>query len=388
MKKRLTYFLTALTLISPIAAETITLKDGTQFEGTITAETDTIAMVTVNVNDKIKEERVINKSDILTIIKNTSEIADYKKLANLLPTPDNWTEADYSKVITKQIDPFLKEFKTSPFIGKVKGIKETLTAEQKKLSEGSVKVKDVWYTKDEQAKDQIEFDSISDLREGVKLAKTGRFAQALNILDKFTTVYAHTSNSLEAIDAREQTINAFEKQIKKKLANHKELVSANRAKLKAMDREEARQVRSEMKAAAGRYKDFVSAQKKQKDSRWLSINDLHKSEMTRNLKLIESEKSKGIKTVANAAEAYRKAFMALEAKDLEAASDQLKILKNIDHTDKYYDPFEAQLKTLKDEQSAMAKAKKESMKQAKAAAREKAKAEKEANKKKVEAPAN
>jgi len=381
MKKRLTTFTTALILITPLLGDTITLKDGTQFEGTIRTEVDGLAMVTVDVNKNIKEERIIKKSDILTVIKNSSEASEYKALAELIPTPDNWTDADYKRAITKEIDPYLNKYKTSPFHKKAQELKDTLTSERSNLNSGSVKIDGKWFTKSEQEKDQIEFDSVSDFENGIKLAKAGRFAQALNILDKFTTVYANTSNSTKAIDARNQTLAAFEKQLRTKLVNHKELVSANKAKLKSMSRQDAREVRNEMKAAASRYKDFVSKQKKDKNNRWLSINDLHKSQMTRNLKLIETEKSKGIATVANAADAYRKAYIALDTKDLKTAESELKILKSIDHTDEYYTPLAAKLQVLKKEQVEMKKAERKTMLAAKKAARKEAKAMKEAKKK-------
>lgn len=381
MKKTLSSLALGLTLSTFATADIITLKDGTQLEGTITAEVNGIALVSVNVTKSIKEERSIKREDILSVISSSNAASDYAELSKLVPTPDGWTVDDYKRALAKQIEPFLSEHKTSAFIGQVNKIKKTLTEELETLSAGGIKIDGTWHSQAEQMKDQIEFDSGLALQKGIALAKSRRYAQALNVLDKFTNVYASTSNGEKGRSARLETMDAFERQLQKKLAQHKDLVDSNKAKLKKLPKAEAKEMRAEMKAASTRYKEFVKEQKKNKNNRWLITDDLHKSEMSQNLKLIEKEKEMSFSDVADAAQAYRDAFQALEKNDLDTAKDALKTLKSVDSSDEYYEPLAAKHDAMQQEVEAAKKAARMKAREMRKAAKEAAKAKREAEKK-------
>lgn len=139
MKKKT--FLAALALL-PVSisatADTFVLKDGSTVEGKVIDETPETYVLEIQVTKSIKDERVIQKSDVEKVSREVPDAKAFEEVSKLLPVPDFQAEDEYLARIAT-VNKFLKDHPQSTNVSKAKEILATLKAEAGELAAGGIK---------------------------------------------------------------------------------------------------------------------------------------------------------------------------------------------------------------------------------------------------------
>ena len=109
--------LTLILLLSALClkgmADTITLKDGTTIEGTITQQDDTQVTISVPVSASISDERILKRDEIAKIEKTTEDTAAFEKLQGWKPGPWAMLSAEEYKNTIAALKDFLQKYPAS-----------------------------------------------------------------------------------------------------------------------------------------------------------------------------------------------------------------------------------------------------------------------------------
>lgn len=130
--------------LAPAVADTIKLKNGTIYEGTITADTADAYDIEIPMGN-IKEFKHIIKSEVAEMKKTPPDEKDaielLKKLQN---TPDGMSAADYEKAIKSQIQPWLDKYKASKKKPEIEALLKHYQDELAKVKAGDLKLRGAW----------------------------------------------------------------------------------------------------------------------------------------------------------------------------------------------------------------------------------------------------
>ncbi len=125
-------------LITSAMADTFIMKDGTEIEGTILSKDAKTYRLEVNVTASIKDEKVVNRADVLRIKRTQLDLEAFEEIEGLVPTPDYLTLDAYSDRI-KAVEGFLKEHRGSGKSRSAKRMLAQLKEEQEAIEAGGVK---------------------------------------------------------------------------------------------------------------------------------------------------------------------------------------------------------------------------------------------------------
>ena len=95
-------------------ADVVVLNNGEKIEGKVTAETDTEITIAAKVSASITDERVIKKTDIKTITKDTPDEIAWESLKNLKPGKNSLPVTSYDSALNP-LKGFLTEYPQSKF---------------------------------------------------------------------------------------------------------------------------------------------------------------------------------------------------------------------------------------------------------------------------------
>ncbi|MEM9236197.1 MAG: PTPDL family protein, partial [Verrucomicrobiota bacterium] len=136
MKPAIVTLVAALTCAS--FADTIRLRNGTEYEGEVLAEKDDHYVVRIQVTKSIRDERKIPKTEVLEIIAEKKDAADFEAIKDLVPTPDLLSLEDYEKR-TSAVEKFLATHSKSRLAKQASEILKTLDKEREAVAAGGIK---------------------------------------------------------------------------------------------------------------------------------------------------------------------------------------------------------------------------------------------------------
>ncbi len=137
MKTRhLLHFLPALAFTC--AADTIEMKDGTTYEGSILKQEGDDYIVEVQVTKTIRDERRIPRADVARIVAERKDETEFEELAKLTPAPDLLTEGEYDARIDL-VEKFLRKYPTSKRKAEANSILSELASEREAITKGGIK---------------------------------------------------------------------------------------------------------------------------------------------------------------------------------------------------------------------------------------------------------
>lgn len=133
--------------LSAAVADTIKLKDGTVYDGTIVEETADMYGMDVKEGKGIVDYKKIPKADVAKVDREMPDERTAQELvATLKMTPDGLSAAEYEKRIKTKIQPWLDQHKTSKVRKDVEELLKLYTEEGAKAKAGDIKLRGVWIT--------------------------------------------------------------------------------------------------------------------------------------------------------------------------------------------------------------------------------------------------
>ena len=269
----------SLLAIAPFAlsiglADTIRLKDGTEFEGYVLSEEGGEYLVAVQVTKTIRDQRKIPKADVLEIIAEKKDELAYEKIKDLVPTPDLLELEDYDKRI-EAVEDFIEEFGSSSLAEKASEMLKTLDQEREVIREGGVKFEDEMIPGDERDQKAYTLDSEIAASKVEKLASLGQKTQALRAWEELQSGFPTSRAYLDTIPLAIKLMQSLQTSVESQLATLDERLKKRAdgiARIPEKDRARSQQAIDEVSAA---YERRV-AQEKEAGIKWLSLDPFHK----------------------------------------------------------------------------------------------------------------
>lgn len=173
---------------APLAvADTITLKNGTSYEGTIIRETEEEIVMTVVVTPSITDDVVIRKEEIRgAAVKTPDDILAFEKLKASDIKQNSLTLSAYDEAISA-CQAFRTAYPASAHTQQVGNQLKSLQEERKRVTQGEVKVNERWYTAPEAVVENYQIKA--ELLYQQMLQTTGDIPTALNLFDALETKY-------------------------------------------------------------------------------------------------------------------------------------------------------------------------------------------------------
>lgn len=333
--------LTAL-LIAPVVADTIILKNGDKFEGEVTSEDATSYIAKIQVTKSIKDERKFLKSEVARIIKETLVSKDYKKLGQLIPTPDLLEEKKYNLLISKAQE-FIAKHPGTPEAGKTQTSLTILEHELAAISTGGMKLGGKIIDADKMKVNTYEIDAQIIKDQMIKLSRQGKTHLALRKWDELKEDYPHSEAHAQTIP----TVTIILKSYSAKLKNELDTVDQRMEKLEkvvmSLDAQDRNRAESTIMGQKAAYEALSASEKKGKKTRWLTTDAFHPDALKSNLRNADSELTSLSRTDSSAkafaGTSQRGAWTALENGELMEATKHLEKLKSMKLADKYTGPI-------------------------------------------------
>ncbi len=139
-------------------ADTIVLKNGDKFDGKVLREVDGNYILEVKVSDTIRDEKIVAKSDVKYIDKETEDDKAFKKIEDFTPTPELLPKVAYEKRIEK-VEAFISTYPESTSLSKAKKIHDYLTEEYAIVQNGGIKFGEEMVSADDYMANSYEYDA-------------------------------------------------------------------------------------------------------------------------------------------------------------------------------------------------------------------------------------
>lgn len=265
-----TLWLIGLAALSVSAfADIVVLTNGEKVEGKVTAETDTEITIAAKVSASITDERVIKKSEIVSITKDAPDELAWQPLKNLKLTRNSLPLPSYDAAIN-QLKAFATEFPKSKFTADAQKSVDAFEAEKKRIEAGEVKLDDKWLSKEEAQREGTQIKGLIAFNY-MKEQGARDMIGALNTLDTIEKNYAGTRAYPDAIEYAAKMLPVLKAEVDRRikaLAEKKAVRAASLAQLTGPDRTA---LENEIKAEQTAAEAVVSAAEKQ-GQKWLPLN--------------------------------------------------------------------------------------------------------------------
>jgi hypothetical protein len=146
---------TGLALVVSVLADTVTLKSGEKIEGKILSETDAQVVVEV-VAGGVVEERTIPKADVASIGKIAPDELAWQPLKGLKLGENSLPASEQYDAYTGPLKGFIAQFPNSAHKAEAGKLVAEFEAEQKRVTDGEVKLKGRWLSKEEALRERYQ----------------------------------------------------------------------------------------------------------------------------------------------------------------------------------------------------------------------------------------
>ena len=197
----------AAALLPNAVGDTLKLKDGTVLEGKATQMPPDSVKFNWRPKPSIQEEKIFKKTEIAELIVQSPDEEAVIPLRKLLPTNDNLSAAEYTKVIEGQIKPYLAKFPSSKFAKEVQTMLDTYTSELNKVNLGGIKLEGKWIApEDFKTKDYL-YKALMLRKEMQAELKQNHLKEALEKVIRLKTEYVGSPAFAASIDDYDKMLN-------------------------------------------------------------------------------------------------------------------------------------------------------------------------------------
>lgn len=280
-------FLIALAA-SLAVADTITLKDGRSYDGTVIRENEEEIVISVALSESITDEIVIRREDIRgAVVKTPEDILEFEKLKAFDVKVNSMTPIAYEEAI-EVCEKFQTQFPESAHRQQVANQIKLLKEEKGRVGRSEIKVNGRWYSPKEEQIERYQIKAHLLLQQMEGRAAAGDLIGALNAFDALETAYPGSAAYPKAVPLALSLIPKLKAEIARALpiAKQKEEKfnegvkyqrEPERSQMLAAHRQNQTRAEQLFKQSAGKWKPFFALL----DESVSSLNSTIASEVTR-----------------------------------------------------------------------------------------------------------
>ncbi len=308
-------------LTLPGLADTLLMKDGTELIGNIIKQDSTSYVVEIQFAKGIKDERVIAKADVVSIVKEKPDVAAFAAIAELFPLPDALTAAQYDQRI-HAVEKFLTEHRGSSKSKVAKEMLVMLKSEANEILAGAVKLDGKIIPPVEYHANAYDIDARIGAASIRRLIDDARYLEALRDFLKFERDFRNTAAYDGLVPMIKQVIGIYIAGINQSLSTFDERVKDRQVGLEQMPLADRNQTINAIEQETMALENRFQAQKAAKIG-WVSPHPFHKLSLVetlaygkRELARLETAKKTA---VGDGGKAYRDALLLIQEGGNKAA---------------------------------------------------------------------
>lgn len=273
-------------LISPVGADTVTLKDGTVYEGKVLREDGETLTLEINVTKSIKDERKIAKDEIKSIKKETALDREFEEIKGYAETPSGMPEEEYTKRIAA-LEKFIEKYPRTRNAQAAETMLATLVQERSTIRSGGLKVGDRLVSAEEYKANAFEVDA--ELLEGEirEQIEKGHLVEALRLFEKYEGQFGFAEAHRNLSGLILPVLRAYKIELERSLASIDRRISEREKGLESM----APENRVVTEAAIARENERLEARydaEKESKMTWVTPDAFHKESLSSNVAEVES----------------------------------------------------------------------------------------------------
>ena len=266
----------AIFAAAPLLADTITLKSGEKLEGKILSETADSITLEYKLTAKIKDTKIIAKSNVQEIKKLTpsqTELAE-KGLLNLLPSSDLLTASEYESIIQDKLRAFIAKYPGTPEAAEVEKVIATLSEEKAKVASGQVKVEGKWLDASVAKRDVYNIDAYRQrviMKQKAAVPTDLRYVEALRAFETLREKFGASTQYVRSIPEALEILDSYAKQLTSMISVQPIIQKQRDDGLKSLPADELARTKASIQAEEQTYKNNLDLQLKTK-VKWRDIN--------------------------------------------------------------------------------------------------------------------
>ena len=202
-------------------ADTVTLKDGTTIDGTITQQDDTQVTITYKVSASITDTRILKTDEIAKIEKTPEDGLAFEQFKNLKPDPWAMLPPENYATTIAGLQAFLDKYPQSSHKAEAQAILKTFQDEQKRQQAGDVKLYGHWIPKSDVPAREKQIESQDLYTKMQASAGQGDIISALNTFTQLEKAYPHSRAYVAAVNRAVQDESALQRGVTTAIANLK-----------------------------------------------------------------------------------------------------------------------------------------------------------------------
>ncbi|MFM7183001.1 MAG: PTPDL family protein [Verrucomicrobiales bacterium] len=287
---RLLSIVTSLALACQFAgADTVKLKSGEMFKGTITAEDATSVTIEFAVKGTkgIKDERRFEKSEIESFQKDDPADKAWAELTKDIPTADLMTTSEYD-VLSGKVDAFIAAHGRSTRAAEARRLLTSLKEERAQVVGGGMKLDGAWITPEQYQREKYWVDGRIALKQMSVLAKSGRKMEALRNFEKLEASHGGTTIHAKAITEAISILKAYGASLAEAIRTQPELMNQRAKVLTTLTAEERHKTEELQAAEVAAHKAKLEADRKS-GTKWLAMASFDLDELKKAADLVDKE---------------------------------------------------------------------------------------------------
>jgi hypothetical protein len=310
----------------PVFADKIKMRDGKEYNGTITAEDGTSVTIKYQLTPTIPDFKTIPRSEIVSIEKQTPEDLDASKVKALLPTDDFLLPSDYRKLIESGPDRFTATYPQSKYRAEMEKIKATLQDEMAKARRGMRKVDGKWLGALELNANEYNITTLKNLRTMEKLAKADRYREAMLAFHDVEGSGKFSVNYPKAIDLARAILDKYGAQLGQMAKDVPTKLKQREEDLKTLTEDQIKTARAERDRIKKEFTAQIAEEKKIKLP-FNSVSDVELASIQEAQKQVTAEQTRlaALKRdeIAESARGYERILKLIGEKKYEEAAVRL-----------------------------------------------------------------
>ncbi len=211
-------------------ADTIILKSGDKVEGKILSETDTELTLEVKITASIKDERILKKADIEKIEKIQPDAEAWAGIKAIALGSESLEQSDYSGAMSL-LGTFVAQFPQSAHAAEAKEKLAKFEEEKKRVEAGEMKLDSKWLTAAQVQEERAQISGHILLSRMKRFAAAGQYAEAMNVFAAIEKTFSGTAAYPDAVVLARQTAPLLKTAAEQRLAQLKQLLEQNKARL-------------------------------------------------------------------------------------------------------------------------------------------------------------
>ncbi len=312
--------------VTPAVADYVKTKDGKVWSGTIVSEDASSVTIRTAIVGKILDNKVIPRSDITEVKKQTPDELAAEEIKKLIPTEDFLRPSDYTKLIQDGPAEFLAKHPASRFRAEVEAVKKTLEEERALTQRSQRKVEGKWLSGAEMQALSYNVEALRQLRDLEKLAAEDKYRESLLQFAELEAAGKFSPSYPKAIAIAKQVAEKYAAWLSQEVKSIPQKTRLAADSLGKMTPDEKRAAQAEREKVRRDFQAKLAAEKKDK-IKFSSVLETDLNSLNNASKEIDTEMKRllslDVPAITKTAEEYDKILKLVGQKKYEEASLRL-----------------------------------------------------------------